>query len=68
MCCYWISFVLVRKSLRKHCVNVELHANLVHMVKTTKGTTDGGNFAGDNVTDNFNNAKFRGATTSQLVE
>ena len=48
-------------------MNVELDANLVHMMKT-KGTKDGGNCAGDNIMDNFNNVKFRGAATSQLVE
>lgn len=49
-------------------MNVELHANLVHMMKTTKGTRDGRNSTGDNIMDNFNNVKFRGTTTSQLVE
>jgi hypothetical protein len=38
------------------------------MMKTTKGTTDGGNSAGDNIIDNFNIVKFREAATSQLVE
>jgi hypothetical protein len=37
-------------------------------MKTTKGTRDGGNSARDKIMDNFNNAKFRGAATSQLVE
>lgn len=49
-------------------MNVELHANLVHMMKTTKETTDGGNSARANIMDNFNNVKFREATTSQLLE
>lgn len=49
-------------------MNVELHASLVHMMKTTKGTTDGGNSAGDDIMDGFNNVKFRRAATSQLVE
>lgn len=58
----------VRKSFRKHCVNVELLANLVQMMKTIKWTSDGGNSGGDNIMGNFNNAKFRGAATFQLIE
>lgn len=60
--------LVVRKSFRKHCVNIELLVNLVQMMKTIKWTTDGGNSAGDNIMGNFNKVKFRGAATFQLVE